>query len=311
MKKILITGIEGFVGNYLANYLIRRNYEVFGLHLLPVAQPLPQVKYFSGNVLDYPELKRVIAEIQPEGIFHLAAISSVAYSFLHPEETIQTNFQGTYNLLRALLELALFPRVIFISSADVYGKVRKKRPIKEDAPLNPVSPYGISKQLAEECALLFQKKKGLDVVILRPFNHIGVGQREDFVFPYCAKRIAEMEQGIGEEYLALGNIDVQRDYLDVRDVVRAYEMAFRLGKSGEVYNVATGKPIKIREGVEFLISLAKRPIKIKIKKERKRRSDIPYLSGDPRKFQKVTGWQPEREIKETLKELLDYYRKRI
>ncbi len=309
MKRVLVTGIEGFVGNYLTQHLKELGYEIFGLHLLPVTNPHSGVNYRQCDILKYKQLKALIDDIKPEGIFHLAAISSVGFSFSHPEETININFIGTYHLLRALTELTLSPRVIIISSADVYGKT-KERPVNEDYQLRPVSPYGLSKMLAEECAKFFAAQ-GLDILILRPFNHIGVGQREDFVFPYCAKRIAEIEKGISPNSLPLGNIDVRRDYLDVRDVVRAYEMAFRLAKTGEIYNVATGKPITIREGVEYLISLTKKPIQISIKKERKRRYDIPYLSGATEKFQKATGWKPEREIKETLKEMLNYYRERI
>lgn len=250
-------------------------------------------------------------EIKPDGVFHLAAISSVAFSFSHPEETIRVNFHGTYNLLRALAELSLTPRVIIISSSDVYGKVKTESPLSEDSPLEPVSPYGLSKVIAEECARLFWRISGLDIIILRPFNHTGVGQREDFVFPYCAKRIAEIEKGGKEDFLELGNIDVRRDYLDVRDVVVAYEMALRLGARGEVYNVATGKPITIREGVEFLISQAKPGAKILISPKKQRQWDLPYLSGNPQKFFEKTGWKPKWDIKETLKDLLDYYRKRI
>lgn len=311
MEKILITGIEGFVGHHLTFHLLKRGYEVFGFHLLPVREPFPEVRYFQCDILDFEKLPSLLKEIKPDGIFHLAAVSSVGYSFTHPEETLRVNFIGTYHLLRALLLSSLSPRIILISSADVYGRVRDKKPIKESYPLNPISPYGISKLLAEECGKIFQKAKGLDIVILRPFNHIGIGQREDFVFPYCARRIAEIEKGISRNPLFLGNIDVQRDYLDVWDVVDAYEKALRFGKGGEIYNIATGKPIRIRDGVNFLISLAKKPIKISIRKERKRKYDIPYLSGDPKKFQKETGWQPKRDIKETLRDLLNYYRHQI
>lgn len=311
MKKVLITGIEGFVGYYLTTHLLKRGYEIFGFHLLPVLQPLSEVRYFQCDILDFNRLKLLLKEIKPEGIFHLAALSSVSYSFAHPEDTILVNFIGTYNLLRAILLSSLSPRIVLISSADVYGRIKEKKPIKEESPLNPISPYGISKVLAEECGRIFWRAKSLEIVLLRPFNHIGIGQREDFVFSYCAKRITEIEKRIKRNPLVLGNIDVQRDYLDVWDVVNAYERAFRLGKAGEVYNIATGKPMRIRDGVNFLISLAKKPIRIAVRKERKRKYDIPYLSGDPKKFQRGTGWQPERDIKMTLTGLLNYYREKI
>ncbi len=306
--KILITGIEGFVGHYLTLHLKERDYEVFGSHLLPVSQPIPDVRYYHCDILDYERLQKIISDIKPDGIFHLAAISSVAFSFSHPEETMRVNFNGTYNLLRAVSELALSSRILIISSSDVYGKVKEERPIREDSPLEPVSPYGLSKVCAEESARLFCRIADVDVVILRPFNHTGIGQREDFVFPYCAKRIAEIESGRGENFLELGNIDGKRDYLDVRDVVVAYEMAFRLGRRGEVYNVACGKPIKIREGVEFLISQTEKKIEILLKEERQRPQDITYLSGDPEKFFLRTTWRPKRDIRETLREMLEYYR---
>ncbi len=309
--RVLITGAEGFVGQYLTAHLREKSYEVYALHLLPVSTRFKGVKYERCDILSYRDLREIVAAIRPEGIFHLAAISAVGFSFSHPEETLKVNFCGTYNLLRAVVESSLSPRIIFISSADVYGRVKERRPIREESELRPVSPYGLSKVLVEECAQIFWREKGVELVILRPFSHTGVGQREDFVFPYCAKRIAEIEKGIGSKFLVLGNLNVRRDYLDVRDVVSAYELAFRCARPGEVYNIATGKPLLIKEGVRFLLSLAKRPIKLSVSPRRRRQYDIPYLSGDSKKFQQETGWRPKRDIKETLKDLLAYYRKAV
>jgi len=304
VKKILISGIEGFVGTYLAEYLHSRKYKVSGIYF---AQPVKRFgKLYQCDIREYAAVLKIIRTIKPDAIIHLAAQSSVAQGEKTIKQTFAVNVQGTLNILEAVKELKIKARIIYISSCEVYGQSNKK--LTEQSQTNPVSFYAMSKLCAEQVCLYYQRAYNLDIVILRPFSHTGSGQAEHFIFPRIAKQIAQIEAGMTKPVLKLGNIKAKRDYSDVQDIVKAYELALRRCQSGEIYNITAQKPYSIKQGVEFLIKLSRQKIKVKIDKKLVRKNDIALLTGSARKFMRDTGWKPTIGFYKTLSNLLNYYR---
>lgn len=305
VRQVLITGIEGFVGRHLAKHLSSLGHQVIGLYW---AEPKPSLpaKIFKGDICDFEGTKGLLERVKPDGIVHLAGISSVALAQEHPSKTYEVNSIGTFKLLEAVRQLKLGCRILLVSSADVYG--RGERPHPETDPAQPLSHYAQSKLLAEELGRFYHRSFEIDVVILRPFAHTGPGQAPFFVFPKVASAIARRERGGDDEPVEMGDLDVRRDYTDVRDIVRAYELALEHCSSGETYNVTSGHNLRLQDGVEILLSLTERRPTIMPKALKPRPYDIPYLAGDAAKFHAATGWKPEIPIETTLRDLLEYYR---
>lgn len=309
MKKVFITGIEGFVGHYLARFLATKNYEISGIYFDESAISGLPGKLYRGDIRELEKFKTIVREVKPDWVFHLAAVSSVAISYSQPSLTFGVNVLGTWNLFASFKELNFNPRVVIVSSCEVYGRARTF-PTKETEPPKPLSPYALSKLFSEEVSRFYHQTDNMSVVILRPFTHTGVGHSEVFIFPSIAKRIVEIERGLREPILEVGNIENQRDYTDVRDMVKAYVLAAEHCRTGETYNITSGKTIVIREGIEFLLSRAKKKIELKINPQLLRPNDIPVLKGDCTKFSTLTGWKPEIDFQQTLIELLEYYRQK-
>ncbi|MDA8235880.1 MAG: GDP-mannose 4,6-dehydratase [Clostridia bacterium] len=314
--RTLITGISGFVGSYLAESLLAQGVEVWGTH-----QPGANIDNLQGlvnrvNLLEYDLLSNqgaeLIARVQPEIVFHLAAQSSVGRSWDDKEETINANVNGTVRLLEGIRETGIEPRILLIGSAEEYGLVKpEETPIKEGNPMRPLSPYGVSKLAAGLLALQYHRAYGLEVIHVRAFNHIGPRQALGFVTSDFAKQVAEIEACLLEPVIMVGNLEAQRDFTDVRDVVRAYRLLADRGKPGEIYNVASGKGVPVARVLEILLSLAKVPIRVEKDPARMRPSDVPILVGDISKIQAETGWQPEISLEQSLQEVLDYWRNHI
>jgi GDP-4-dehydro-6-deoxy-D-mannose reductase len=307
MSRILVTGIEGFAGGHLARHLASSGHAVFGLHWAD-AQPGLPAELHRGDICDFDATRSLLERTKPDGIVHLAGISSVALSESHQMTTYEVNAMGTLKLLEAVRQLQIKCRIVLISSADVYGRSNVGRPLNEDLPSLPLSPYALSKHMTAEAGLFYHRAFGLDVVVLRPFSHTGPGQTTTFVFPKVADAISQIERGKKEPVIEMGNLQVLRDYTDVRDVVRAYLLALERCTAGETYNVTSGRPIMIKEGVDYLCSLARIPVQVRSSAAKFRPHDIPLLTGDPSKFAAATGWKPEIPFTKTLSDLLDYYR---
>lgn len=305
--RVFVTGIEGFVGTHLARYLKERGDEVYGTHYAPVREELPAT-LFPCDINDFNAIKRALEESRPDWLIHLAGISSVAEAEKNPIPTYQVNTLGTLKLLIAVHQLMLPCRILLISSADVYG--RGDKPHSETDPLQPLTAYARSKYLAEEIARLYYQTWDMDIVILRPFSHTGPGQTDRFVFGRVASHIAKVEQGKAPPILEMGDLEVRRDYTDVRDIVRAYISALENCPAGETYNVTSGRPVLLRDGVEILLRLAREKIEIRQGVIEKRHYDIPFLSGNPEKFYRATGWTAQIPLEKTLSDLLEYYRSR-
>jgi GDP-4-dehydro-6-deoxy-D-mannose reductase len=307
MSRILVTGIEGFAGGHLARHLADAGHTVIGLHWAAAPAGLPG-ELHKGDVCDFDATRALLEATKPDGIIHLAGISSVALSESHQMTTYEVNALGTLKLLEAVRQLRFKCRIVLISSADVYGRSNVGKPLSEDLPSLPLSPYALSKHMTAEAGRFYHRAFGLDVVILRPFSHTGPGQVTTFVFPKVANAIARVERGKREPVIEMGDLKVRRDYTDVRDVVRAYVLALERCTTGETYNVTSGKPVVIKEGVDYLCSLSRVPVQIHSSAAKFRPHDIPLLTGDPSKFAAATGWKPEIPFTQTLSDLLDYYR---
>lgn len=276
LKKALITGITGFVGPHLKRELEHNKYDVYGLALSDGGN-----KVFKCDITNSDRVLEVIQEIMPDCIFHLAGFSSVSKSFQQPDKCYKINVTGTKNLLDAVKKSGIRPRILIVSSAEVYG-VPKYLPIDEKHPLNPISPYGKSRVEQEEIAL----KSGLPVIISRSFNHTGPGQSDSFVIPSFRKQIKEAKDG-GTIYV--GNLGVVRDFSDVRDVVKAYRILVEKGKEGDIYNVGSGIGYGLRDILDKLVMLSGKKLEIKKDISKIRKDDIPKLIADNGKVLALGG----------------------
>lgn len=294
--RVLVTGSKGFVAPWLLAYLESRGDHVIGLDA-------------EVDVTDAPAVTDAITSAAPEAICHLAAQASVGSSWKDQSATYAVNTFGTLNVLEAALACDRAPRVLLISSSEVYGRVTPDElPIHEDHPFAPVSPYAASKAAAELVGLQAWLGRGLEVVRARPFNHTGPGQRPDFVVPALARQVAALAAA-GGGVLEAGNLDVRRDITDVRDVVRAYRDLLEVGAPGQVYNVCRGESVSIDEVARRLLDLAGVDAEIVIDPARARPVDLPELRGDPVRLQAATGWTPEIPLDDTLMSVLQYWQR--
>lgn len=314
MRKVLITGIAGFAGSHLAERLLSR-YEVWGLHIDANLSNLAGMKglnLIECDMTDYGKLRAVVEKLKPHGVYHLAGQSMPSFSFSHPGETLKTNIFSTLNLFEAIAECSPDTVILNIGSADEYGDVKEGGlPVNEGAELRPLNPYAVSKVTQDLLAFQYWKSKGLKAVRTRPFNHIGPRQSPSFVTAEFAKRISEIEAGVAsEKTLMVGNIEAAKDFLDVRDVVAAYELLVEKGAHGEVYNICSGRAYLIKDIAEKLISLSTAKIEIVRDPSKKRPTDTLAIYGDNSRMRSL-GWEPRRAFDETLRDLLDYWRERV
>lgn len=308
-KRAFITGVGGFVGPYLVKHLVSNGFEVFGVNRK--SSKVEGCVVDPCDVTDYDSVFSVVRRIKPDFIFHLAGQSSVEKSWKEPELTRTVHVKGARNLLEAVVAAKLKPRILIVSSAEVYG-IPEKLPIAEDHPMKPVTPYGESRVEQEKLALDYFRNKSVQLVISRSFNQTGPGQPSTFVCSDFAMQVVEAEKGRRTE-IVVGNLDVRRDFTDVRDAVGAYLLALQKGKPGEIYNICSGSSYSIKSVLDTLMSFSNVARSAKIVKEpsRVRKSDIPELLGSPFKFMAATGWKPSIKFETTLSDMLDYWRKHL
>jgi GDP-4-dehydro-6-deoxy-D-mannose reductase len=315
--KVLITGITGFAGSHLADYcLTKGNAEVCGIQRWRsrtenIDHCSDKFCMYECDVRDASSVRDVIEELQPDWIFHLAAQSFVPTSWRAPTESLTTNVLGQLNVFEAVKKLGLKPRIQVAGSSEEYGMVYDNElPIKETNPLRPLSPYAVSKVTQDMLAYQYFMSFGLDAVRTRGFNHTGPRRPPVFVCSDFAKQIIDVEKGKRKPVIRVGNVEAIRDFTDVRDVVRGYWLALEKGKAGEVYNISSGVGRKISDVLDMLIDLSGMKVEV-IKEERRfRPSDVPVLVGDNSKFCKETGWEPLIPFEQTLKDLLEFWRKK-
>lgn len=316
MKKALITGISGFVGSHLTEFLLAKKIDVYGI--FREVPSLENIKHLKDKIhlteCDLENSKKtedVIDKIKPYYVFHLAAFSSPAQSFQNPTETLKNNIFGELNLLEALQKINSKSRILIVGSADEYGDVEPKYlPVKEDMPFSPASPYAVSKVAQDMLGLQYFLHYGLHIVRVRSFNHIGPRQSQNFVVPAFASQIAHLEKQ-GGGIMKIGNIETYRDFTDVRDIVRAYYLALEYAQAGEVYNIGSAKAVKIADVLDTLLSFAKVKIKVVEDKARLRPADSKIIYCDYSKFKKQTGWHPQVKLSQTLFDTIEYERKKL
>lgn len=315
--KALITGIAGFAGSHLAEYLLGEQAEVFGT--VRGHSRLNHIRHLERDIVlaeccltDPDAVKRVFAWIRPDRVYHLAAQSFVPASWNDPAATLRNNVFGQLNVLEAVRELKLDCRILVACSSEEYGQVEPgELPVKESNPLRPLSPYAVSKVTQDYMGYQYYKNYGMFIIRTRSFNHTGPRHGENMVTSNFAKQIAEMESGKRPPVLMVGNLQAKRDFTDVRDVVRAYVLALEKGKAGECYNVASGTGITIAKLLEELLSLSPLAIKTEQDPHRLRPSDVEALVGDYSLLHETTGWKPEIPLRQTLEDLLQYWRNRM
>jgi len=305
MKSVLIFGISGFVGKYLSEEFITNGYHVEGSDLQYTENIPSEVCFTACDILNINAVTKLIKEKSPEYIVNLAAVSSVSTSWEIPSATISVNVIGTLNILEAAKTVAPMPKVMLIGSSEEYQQ--SINAITEDAPLNANNPYGISKMTQELFVDLYRKRYHMEIAYVRPFNHTGVGQKDNFVLPSFCKQSAEIERSGKSGVIHAGNLDVKRDFCDVRDVVRAYRMILENKNSSTIYNIGSGHAYSLSELLTYIISLSSQKIEVLIDSDMCRPVDSPIVVCDNNKIKMELGWEPEYSIFDTLREMYQYY----
>jgi GDP-4-dehydro-6-deoxy-D-mannose reductase len=317
MRRVLVTGVTGFAGSHLVDYMLTRNdCEIFGIQRW--RSPLENVLHFKEKITlvecdlrDASSTRDTLERMRPDWIFHLAAQSFVPTSWSAPTESLTTNVLGQLNIFEAVRRIGLQCRIQIACSSEEYGMVyANELPIKETNPLRPLSPYAVSKVAQDLLAYQYWMSWKVDSVRTRGFNHEGPRRGPVFVASDFAKQIADIEKGLKPPVLHVGNLEARRDFTDVRDMVRGYWLALEKCEPGEVYNLCSGKAYSIQQVLDLLLGMTKVKIDVRQDRMRLRPSDVPVLLGDRTKFTQATGWEPVIPFEQTLQDMLDFWRAR-
>lgn len=338
--RVLVTGITGFAGSHMAEFLAKQpNVDIFGIYRrrsrmehikdtqLPVHMIEPGVasietieqafqpgklNLIDCDLLDPFSVQKLIGSVRPDRIFHLAAQSHVPTSWNSPASTLQDNIQGELNILEAVRTAGIDPLIQIAGSSEEYGMVYPDEvPMKESNPLRPLSPYAVSKVAQEMLAYQYFQSYGIKSIISRGFNHSGPRRGENFVDSSFARQIAEIEKGVREPVIHVGDLSSKRDFTDVRDMVQAYWLLLEKCKPGDVYNIGSGTTRTMQEMLDMLLGMSKVDVEVRVDPTRLRPSDVRILWSDSSKFQDLTGWKPTIPYEQTLRDTLDYWRRML
>ncbi len=305
MKKLLIFGISGFVGEYLAKEFLAQGYMVCGSDIVENEEIGKLVPFYKADLLNSQEVEGLIITLAPDMIINLAAISSVGVSWNIPQTTMSVNVIGALNVLEGARKCENIPKVMFVGSSEEYEVSDK--PIDENTPLNANNPYGISKMTQESFASLYRTRYGMQVYCVRPFNHTGVGQKDTFVIPSFCKQVAEIAKTGQAGVMKVGNLAAERDFSNVKDIVRGYRMIMEQEDCKTVYNVGSGEAHSIQEILDYIITLCPQKVTVEVDPERFRPVDTPRICCDNGLIQKKLGWKSEYSIFDTVKEMYEHY----
>ena len=315
--RLLITGITGFVGSHLAEYALAQGAEVFGSsrwrsRTENIEHLRSQIKLIECDLRDLAAVRSLLEAAEPTHVVHLAAQSFVGASWQMPAETLSTNIISQVNLLEGIRRLKTAPRFLVVGTSEEYGLVHQDElPIRETNPLRPLSPYAVSKVAQDMMGYQYFMSYGLPIIRTRAFNHEGPRRGEVFVTSNFAKQVAEIEAGLREPIIFVGNLKPRRDFSDVRDIVRGYWLLLERGEPGEVYNLCSGRSWAIQQVLDFLLEQSRvKGIAVESDPARLRPSDVMILEGDASKIRKAMGWEVEIPFERTLKDLLAYWRQR-
>lgn len=313
MKKALVIGGGGFVGSYLVNHLQRDlGMAVAVTKTAKETLTLKDAAVYDLDILEPAQIREVLGEVAPDYILHLAAQSSVAVSWKNPGLTIDVNIKGSVNVLDAVRTAVHPARVLLIGSGEEYGHIRAGEcPIREENALRPGNIYAATKSCQNMIGAIYAAAYDMDVLMVRAFNHIGPNQAPMFVVADFCKQVVEIERGLREPVLYVGNLSAKRDFTDVRDVVRAYGLLVTQGKRGETYNVGTGQALPIEEILNRILALTDCGIEVRVDPAKLRPVDVPIIEPDIGKIYDCVGWKPQISLDQTLRETLDYWRNQI
>lgn len=311
--RTLVVGAAGFVGGHLIAELLGGGDSDVSAAKLPserLAEGLSsRVSVHDVDVLDPSSVDRLIRAVRPTRLVHLAAQSSVAQSWTDPAATFSLNVNGALHVLDAVRAVVPTCRVLLVGSAEQYGRVRPEDlPVRETCVLAPENPYAVSKMAQEQTARLYVAAYGMDILMVRAFNHIGPGQSPAFVVSGFARQVARIERGLQPPVVSVGNLSARRDFTDVRDVVRAYALLLEKGRAGEVYNVGQGRSVGVDEVLDALISRCRVPVTVTVDPALFRPVDVPDVVADATRLQGETGWTPRVPLAKSLDDTLAYWR---
>jgi len=310
-KKILITGCSGFLGSHLTDTLEKEKDQVLSGITEVTDYTSSQLKVYHVDIRLGQKVFEAVEAIQPDLTFHLAAVANVFFSWKHQQLTYQINFIGSSNILEAISEISPHSRILLMSSAELYGNCRGK-PFKEtDVLSSPGNPYSLSKYAMEMVGNLYRHAKRMDIVTVRSFNFTGPGQSNQFVASDFSYQIAEIEKGKREPVIRVGNLSAIRDVSDVRDIARYLTVIAKQGENDGIYNLCSGKTYSIKDILDMLLSFSTKEIKVVVDEKKFRPIDIPKLGGDPSLIREKFNLEPQYEIKQTLLDLLKYWRERV
>ena len=316
--RVLITGITGFAGSHLVDYMLTlKGIEIHGIQRWRsrtenVDHVVDKISMYECDMRDAHSVTNVIKDVRPDRIFHLAAQSLVPASWKTPAETLGTNVLGQVNIFEAVKRVGISPRIQIAGSSEEYGLVHTDElPVKETNALRPLSPYAVSKVAQDMMGYQYFKSFGMDIVRTRAFNHTGPRRPPVFVCSDFAKQLVEAELGLRDPIIKVGNLEAKRDFTDVRDTVVGYWLLLEKGKAGEVYNICSGNCFRMRDILDMLIDITKSKVKIVEDKDRMRPSDVPVLQGDNTKFRSLTGWEPKIPFEKTLSDIVDFWREAL
>lgn len=313
MKRALIIGAAGFVGDYLIKHLVNdRKMEVHATKLPHEQLDESLATVYNLNILEKQEIVDLLFKVRPDYIFHLAAQSSVGVAWKNPQLTIDVNIKGSVNVMDAIRELYYKPRILMIGSGEEYGHIRPgETPINEDNHLRPGNIYAATKACQNMIGSIYAKAYDMDLMLVRAFNHIGPNQLPLFVVADFCKQVVEIEKGLREPVMRVGNLKAMRDFSDVRDVVRAYALLIEKGEQGETYNVGSGHAIAIQDVLDLILSKSTATITVEVDPAKIRPVDVPIIEADTTKINKATGWKTEIPMETTIEETLNYWREKI